>query len=59
MEYLGDIHIQVDAQMSVEEGHRIGHQVKDRLIERFASLRNVLVHLEPYPHIREANSPKS
>ncbi len=56
IEYLADIHIQVDAQMRVEEGHRIGHEVKDRLIERFASLRNVLVHLEPYPHMEEVNS---
>ncbi len=50
IEHLADIHIQVDAKMSVEEGHRIGHLVKDRLIQHFASLRDVLVHLEPYPH---------
>jgi cation diffusion facilitator family transporter len=50
LEYLADIHIQVDAQLSVEEGHRIGHQVKDKLVQEFASLRDVLVHLEPYPH---------
>lgn len=50
MEYLADIHIQVDAQLTVDEGHRIGHQVKDRLVEKFASLRDVLVHLEPCPH---------
>lgn len=53
LEYLTDIHIQVDAQLSVDEGHRIGHLVKDRLIEEFASLRDVLVHLEPYPHTQE------
>lgn len=50
IEFLADIHIEVDARMTVEEGHRIGHEVKDRLVERFASLRDVLVHLEPYPH---------
>lgn len=50
LEYLADIHIQVDHRMSVDEGHRIGHLVKDRLIADFASLRDVLVHLEPYPH---------
>ncbi|MCO6456212.1 MAG: cation transporter [Pirellulaceae bacterium] len=50
LEYLADIHIQVDAQLSVDEGHRIGHDVKDRLVGEFASLRDVLVHLEPYPH---------
>jgi cation diffusion facilitator family transporter len=50
LEYLVDIHIQVPAVLSVDEGHRIGHQVKDRLLERFPSLRDVLVHLEPFPH---------
>lgn len=50
IEHLADIHIQVDAKLSVEEGHRIGHEVKDLLIHRFDSLRDVLVHLEPFPH---------
>lgn len=53
LEYLVDIHIQVDAMLSVFEGHRIGHLVKDRLIEKFTSVRDVLVHLEPYPHSHE------
>ena len=53
LEYLADIHIQVDAELSVDEGHRIGHLVKDRLVENFVSLRDVLVHLEPYPHTHE------
>ncbi len=50
LEYLADIHIQVDAKLTVDEGHRIGHRAKDRLLHEFASLRDVLVHLEPYPH---------
>lgn len=50
LEYLADIHIEVDARITVEEGHRIGHCVKDRLVAGFPSLRDVLVHLEPYPH---------
>ena len=25
LEYLADIHVQVDGSLSVEEGHRIGH----------------------------------
>ena len=37
--------------MTVDEGHRIGHRVKDRLVAEFAGLRDVLVHLEPYPHV--------
>jgi divalent metal cation (Fe/Co/Zn/Cd) transporter len=50
LEYLADIHIQVDGNLSVETGHRIGHEVKDKLLDSFASLRDVLVHLEPHPH---------
>ncbi len=50
IEHLADIHIQVDAMLSVEDGHRIGHEVKDLLVQRFDSLRDVLVHLEPFPH---------
>ena len=54
IEHLADIHIEVDPQLSVAEGHRIGHVVKDRLLGRFENLRDVLVHLEPYPHSRHA-----
>lgn len=53
LEYFADIHIEVNQDMSVAEGHRIGHQVKDRLLEEFPSLRDVLVHLEPFPHTHE------
>lgn len=50
LEYFADIHIEVDPDLTVAEGHRIGHLVKDDLLERFPTLRDVLVHLEPYPH---------
>jgi cation diffusion facilitator family transporter len=48
LEYFADIHIEVDPNISVAEGHRIGHAVKDRLLEQFSALRDVLVHLEPF-----------
>ncbi len=50
LEYLADIHVEVDAQMTVEDGHRIAHLVKDKLLSHFAPLRDVLVHLEPSPN---------
>ncbi|AMV36467.1 cation diffusion facilitator family transporter [Planctomyces sp. SH-PL62] len=53
LEYLVDIHVQVSAAMSVDEGHRISHQVKDRILDRFPIVRDVLVHLEPFPHPHE------
>lgn len=49
LEYFADIHIEVDPDLTVAEGHRIGHRVKDRLLAHFPILRDVLVHLEPSP----------
>ncbi len=49
LEYFADIHIEVDPHLTVAEGHRIGHRVKDRLLGHFSALRDVLVHLEPSP----------
>lgn len=50
MEFFADIHIEVDPQMTVSDGHRIGHRVKKHLLRTFPALRDILVHLEPYPH---------
>lgn len=47
LEFFADIHIEVEPTLSVAEGHRIGHRVKDHLLEKFVALRDVLVHLEP------------
>lgn len=49
IEYLVDIHIEVDPDSSVREGHTVAHRVKDRLMEEFPEIREVLVHLEPAP----------
>jgi cation diffusion facilitator family transporter len=54
LEYFVDVHIQVRAELTVAEGHTIGHRVKDRLIEQFPAIRDVLVHLEPFPHTHPA-----
>jgi cation diffusion facilitator family transporter len=50
LEYFADIHIEVDSAMTVAEGHRISHRVKECLLEAFPVVRDVLVHLEPHPH---------
>lgn len=49
LEYFVDIHIEVDAAITVREGHDIGHAVKARLVEDVAAVRDVLVHIEPAP----------
>jgi len=48
LEFFVDIHIQVAPSMTVDQGHRIGHQVKAKLLQRFPAIRDVLVHLEPH-----------
>jgi cation diffusion facilitator family transporter len=48
LEYFADIHIEVDPELTVAEGHAIGHRVKDRILQGFENVRDVLVHLEPH-----------
>lgn len=50
LEYFADIHLEVPPEMTVAEGHAIGHRVKDHLLASFPTLRDVLVHLEPHGH---------
>jgi cation diffusion facilitator family transporter len=50
MEYFVDIHIEVNAELTVAEGHEIGHRVKDVLLQQDPMIRDALVHLEPHPH---------
>lgn len=47
LEYFADLHLEVDPDLTVTRGHAIGHRTKDRLLERFERLRDVLVHVEP------------
>jgi cation diffusion facilitator family transporter len=42
-----DLKISVDPQMTVEEGHRVGKRVKEKLLE-VANVQNVFVHINPY-----------
>lgn len=42
-----DLHAKVDADITVREGHRIAHSVKDALRRSNPSIVDVLVHIEP------------
>jgi len=42
-----DIHVVVDGKITVNQGHLIGHNVKDNLIKQFPRIKDVLVHIEP------------
>lgn len=54
LEYFIDIHVEVDPEASVREGHGIGHAVKSALITGVGAVRDVLVHIEPAPEQQEA-----
>ncbi|HLP86491.1 MAG TPA: cation diffusion facilitator family transporter [Candidatus Paceibacterota bacterium] len=47
MKYHADLHITVNAQISVKEGHEISHKVSAKLKEEIAELSNILIHIEP------------
>jgi cation diffusion facilitator family transporter len=49
MEHFVDIHVEVDPELTVRESHEIGHAVKDRLLQRIVTVKDVLVHIEPSP----------
>ena len=42
-----DIHIIVDPDMTVREGHELSHQVRDLLVNSDLNIVDVVVHLEP------------
>jgi len=46
-QYLVDMHVEVDPEISVKAGHAIAHQVKDRVREKIPEVSDVLVHIEP------------
>lgn len=48
LEYFVEIHLQVDAEMTVAKGHQTGHEVKDRLLAKMPRVRYVHLHVEPF-----------
>ena len=46
--YFMDIHVQVDGTLTVDEGHRIGHDVQRALLTSELGISDVVVHIEPY-----------
>ena len=45
--YLVDIHVEVNGELTVDQGHSLGHTVKDRLLGSELPILDVLVHVEP------------
>ena len=53
MRLIVDMHVVVDPDLTVQEGHRLAHEVKDKLQRELPQVRDVMVHVEPY----DANRP--
>lgn len=51
-----DLHLWLDGGITLESAHATSHVVKDRLMTRFPSLADVVIHIEPPPP-ENSNSP--
>lgn len=47
MQFHIDLHIIVDSQISVKEGHYISHKLKNQIREEVPEISNILIHIEP------------
>ncbi|MBT4138275.1 MAG: cation-efflux pump, partial [Candidatus Latescibacteria bacterium] len=45
--YLIDLHLEVPGNMSVNEAHLLGHDVKDGLMTELPEIGDIIVHIEP------------
>ncbi len=48
MVYHVDLHVIVDSDISVKEGHSIAHNLKDVLKQELPNLTDILIHVEPF-----------
>jgi len=51
-----DAHVQVDGHISVSEGHRIGDEVRRRVLTAHEDVLDMLVHIDPEDDMRMATS---
>lgn len=47
MKYYVDLHLTVDANITVKAGHSIAHQLKDHIRTEMPEIADVLIHIEP------------
>ncbi|MCK5306550.1 MAG: cation transporter [Candidatus Omnitrophica bacterium] len=48
LDFLVDIHIEVDPELNVLESHAIASKVKRNILENLPAVKSVLVHVEPF-----------
>ena len=47
-DYFVDLHILVNSQLTVAEGHKIAHRVKDHLMSVNNRIKGAIIHVEPF-----------
>jgi cation diffusion facilitator family transporter len=47
LDFYVDLHVEVNGSLTVREGHRIAHEVKDAIRQAEPAVVDVLVHIEP------------
>ena len=52
-----DLHLWLDGAKSLESAHATSHVVKDRLMQRFPQLVDVVIHIEPPPRSPQPPTP--
>jgi len=45
--FQADLHVQVDAALSIAEGHALGHDVKDAIVRAGIDVVDAVIHVEP------------
>ena len=48
MYYFVDIHLEVDGNKKVSEGHMIAHEFKDYVMKNIPDIYDILIHIEPH-----------
>ena len=48
MVYLVDLHLEVDGDLTVIQGHKIAHDFKDHIMTELPEISDVLIHVEPH-----------
>lgn len=51
-----DLHVVVNGDLSVRQGHKIAHEVEDEVLNRLPQVIEVLVHVEPQKELIERSS---
>lgn len=59
IEFIAEIHVQIDGSLTVRGGHEIGHAVKDRIMRKIPSVSDVVVHVEPFDEPAAGDDPKA